>query len=78
MFIRRSGLVSGVAVGAVGLVLRQLPWSSGRRLTTMNVDLGSAILAPVRNGAIVNAAPIKASSLWSDSGALVFVVRRPG
>lgn len=75
--LRRGSLAVGITVGAFGFALRRLQQMPPRPAFSM--DLGSATLAPVRNGALVGGAPpVAASSLWAKQGAVVFVVRRPG
>lgn len=64
-----------LAVGSTrGLATRAAPrMAVGRDAAAF----GATSLVPVSGGAITGPA-VRASSLWSERGALVFVVRRPG
>ena len=66
---------SALAVGAAGFAARRLGTVAAPAVTAG--DLSSTLLLPVSDGA-VSGAGVAASSLWSESGSLVFVVRRPG
>lgn len=66
---------SALAVGAAGFAARRLGTVAAPAVTAG--DLSSTLLLPVSDGA-VSGASVAASSLWSESGSLVFVVRRPG
>jgi len=68
--------VGATAGLAGGLAMRRLFSSS--RPTTLSIELNNIMLNPVINGALADTSPVSSSSLWRQSGAVVFVVRRPG
>lgn len=69
-----------VALAATVGVGESLRRPASMSLVTPSVSasqLGAARVTPVVNGATAGET-MPASSLWSDAGAVVFVVRRPG
>ena len=72
------GLILALATGATSMAIGAVPGVQAAPATVLGPAPGSALVAPVTNGAIVGD-KFPAADLWKGGkGALVFVVRRPG
>ena len=68
---------SALAVGAAGLAARRIGNAAPKLASVGLSELASTRLLLVKNGELAGEA-VRAESLWSEHGSLVFVVRRPG
>jgi len=69
----------GVAFSAVAVASRRMA-SDGNGVTATQASepaLRDVVLKPVTNGA-VSGDPVAAGTLWTKTGAVIFIVRRPG